>query len=123
MLGHEHRLLNRTAIMKVRISEEIARAIDQRQPVVALESTVIAHGLPYPQNLETAVKNHGALAGVNTPQDVAEYKDWLQHKNMFMTEWDHKSVDAQWQFLEVARRTGILDKVPDKNKYALFVQS
>ena len=81
------------------------------------------HWLENPQNLETAVKNHGALAGVNTPQDVAEYKDWLQHKNMFMTEWDHKSVDAQWQFLEVARRTGILDKVPDKNKYALFVQS
>lgn len=79
--------------------------------------------LENPQNLETAVKNHGALAGVTTPQDIAEYKDWLQHKNMFMTEWDHKSVDAQWQFLELAQRTGILDKVPDKNKYALFVQS
>src|SRR6185437_15619298 len=29
------------------------------------------HWLENPQNLETAVKNHGALAGVNTPQDVA----------------------------------------------------
>jgi len=79
--------------------------------------------LENPQNLETAVKSHGALAGVTTPQDVAEYKDWLQHKNMFMTEWDQKSVGAQWQFLELAQRTGIIDKVPDENKYALFVQS
>ena len=78
--------------------------------------------LANPQNLETAVKNHGPLAGVTSPQDVAEYKEWLQHKNMFMTEWDRKSVDAQWQFLDVAQRTGIIDKVPDKNKYALFVQ-
>jgi len=42
--------------MKIRVSEEVSVAIDQHQPVVALESTVIAHGLPYPQNLETALK-------------------------------------------------------------------
>ena len=42
--------------MKIRVSEEVSVALDQHQPVVALESTVIAHGLPYPQNLETALK-------------------------------------------------------------------
>ena len=36
------------------ISPEVADAITQGRPVVALESTVIAHGLPRPQNLETA---------------------------------------------------------------------
>ena len=36
------------------ISPEVADAISERRPVVALESTVIAHGLPRPQNLETA---------------------------------------------------------------------
>ena len=36
------------------ISPEVAHAISERRPVVALESTVIAHGLPRPQNLETA---------------------------------------------------------------------
>ncbi|HET7286359.1 MAG TPA: pseudouridine-5'-phosphate glycosidase [Pyrinomonadaceae bacterium] len=36
------------------ISPEVAGAISERRPVVALESTVIAHGLPRPQNLETA---------------------------------------------------------------------
>ena len=36
------------------IAPEVARAIRDPHPVVALESTVIAHGLPRPQNLQTA---------------------------------------------------------------------
>lgn len=36
------------------VAKEVAQAISERRPVVALESTVIAHGLPRPQNLETA---------------------------------------------------------------------
>jgi len=38
----------------LRIAPEVAQAISDGRPVVALESTVIAHGLPQPQNLETA---------------------------------------------------------------------
>jgi len=38
----------------LRISEEVAAALDLGHPVVALESTLISHGLPYPQNLEVA---------------------------------------------------------------------
>lgn len=79
--------------------------------------------LEKPENLDTAVKNHGALAGVTKPEDVAEYKEWLQHKNMFMTDWSRKAVDAQWKFLEVCQRTGIIDKVPPEDKYAMFVES
>lgn len=37
-------------------SESVREALDQRRPIVALESTVIAHGLPHPQNLETAAR-------------------------------------------------------------------
>ncbi len=46
---------------------EVRRALDAGQPVVALESTIIAHGMPYPQNVETAlqveaeVRAHGAV--------------------------------------------------------------
>jgi pseudouridine-5'-phosphate glycosidase len=46
---------------------EVRAALEAQQPVVALESTVISHGLPYPQNLETArametaVREAGAL--------------------------------------------------------------
>jgi ABC-type nitrate/sulfonate/bicarbonate transport system substrate-binding protein len=79
--------------------------------------------LEKPENLDAAVKSHGALAGVTKPEDVAEYKTWLQSKNMFMTDWSRKAVDAQWSFLEVCQRTGILDKVPAEDKYALFVES
>ena len=36
------------------ISTEVQQALKTGQPVVALESTIISHGMPYPQNLETA---------------------------------------------------------------------
>lgn len=36
------------------IAPEVAAALQAGGPVVALESTIIAHGMPYPQNLETA---------------------------------------------------------------------
>lgn len=42
--------------MKLNFSEEVSGAVHFERPVVALESTVIAHGLPYPHNLETAYK-------------------------------------------------------------------
>jgi pseudouridine-5'-phosphate glycosidase len=37
------------------VSPEVAEALDNKQPVVALESTLITHGLPYPANVETAL--------------------------------------------------------------------
>ena len=40
----------------ISIRDDIAVALERREPVVALESTVIAHGLPRPHNLETARK-------------------------------------------------------------------
>ncbi|MBA2620789.1 MAG: pseudouridine-5'-phosphate glycosidase [Acidobacteria bacterium] len=40
--------------MILKFSDEVADALVNKKPVVALESTVIAHGLPYPKNLETA---------------------------------------------------------------------
>ena len=38
------------------ISEEVKSALENNLPVVALESTIISHGMPYPQNVETALK-------------------------------------------------------------------
>ncbi len=40
--------------MKLNLSDEVSGAVHFDRPIVALESTVIAHGLPHPQNLETA---------------------------------------------------------------------
>ncbi len=39
----------------LRISDEVADAVRNRRPVVALESTIISHGMPYPQNVQTAL--------------------------------------------------------------------
>ena len=38
------------------ISKEVKEALKNHQPVVALESTIISHGMPYPKNVETALK-------------------------------------------------------------------
>ena len=38
------------------ISPEVQEALKAGKPVVALESTIISHGMPYPQNVETALK-------------------------------------------------------------------
>ena len=49
------------------INPEVREALEKGQPVVALESTIISHGMPYPQNVETArnveaiVRKNGAV--------------------------------------------------------------
>ena len=49
------------------IHPEVLNALAKNKPVVALESTIISHGMPFPQNLETAlmleqeVRNNGAI--------------------------------------------------------------
>ena len=49
------------------LSPEVAEALASGKPVVALESTIISHGMPYPQNVETAllvektIRENGAI--------------------------------------------------------------
>ena len=38
--------------MPLLFAPEVARAREQGRPVVALESTIISHGMPYPQNVQ-----------------------------------------------------------------------
>ncbi len=40
----------------MKISQEVKHALLHHQPVVALESTIISHGMPYPKNVETALR-------------------------------------------------------------------
>lgn len=54
------------------VSEEVASAIEEGRPVVALESTIISHGFPYPANLECALEcERLARAGGAVPATVA----------------------------------------------------
>ena len=41
--------------MKIRLGKHIEEAIKNNLPIVALESTIISHGMPYPENVETAI--------------------------------------------------------------------
>ena len=51
----------------MKINPEVKKALAENRPVVALESTIISHGMPYPKNVETALKveqtirEHGAV--------------------------------------------------------------
>lgn len=53
--------------MLIKVSDEVRAAIQENKPVVALESTIISHGMPYPQNVQTAyrveqvIRENGAI--------------------------------------------------------------
>ena len=52
---------------KISISTEVLNAINENKPIVALESTIISHGMPYPENVKTAlscekiIRDNGAV--------------------------------------------------------------
>ena len=74
----------------LRVNPEVKKALEQGKPVVALESTIISHGMPYPKNVETAllvektIRDHGAIPAtigiINgdpivgmTPEEIEEF--------------------------------------------------
>jgi pseudouridine-5'-phosphate glycosidase len=60
--------------MKFNFSEEVSGALHFGRPVVALESTVISHGLPYPQNIETAYRIENIIRDAGaTPATIAVF--------------------------------------------------
>ena len=71
------------------INEDVKKAIENKMPVVALESTIISHGMPYPQNVETAllveeeIRKNGAIpatiAIINGVLKVGLTKDEIEY--------------------------------------------
>ncbi|MCA9889291.1 MAG: pseudouridine-5'-phosphate glycosidase [Anaerolineae bacterium] len=60
---------------KIHISEEVQQALAENRPVVALESTLITHGLPYPSNRDTALSmEKAAREGGAVPATIAVLK-------------------------------------------------
>jgi len=74
----------------MKINPEVKKALEENRPVVALESTIISHGMPYPKNVETALKveqtirDHGCVPAtigiINgepvvgmTPEEIEEF--------------------------------------------------
>ena len=64
------------------IAPEVQAALAAGKPVVALESTIISHGMPYPQNVETAlnveriVREHGAVPATSGGYGLLQ---WTSH--------------------------------------------
>ena len=75
--------------MNIKVSQEVKDAIASGKGVVALESTIISHGMPYPQNVETAlrvedeVRKSGAvpatIAIINGVPTVGCSKEEIEH--------------------------------------------
>lgn len=86
----------------VKVLPEIQEALNSRRAIVALESTIVAHGMPYPQNLETAnrlesiVREGGAI-----PATVAVVNGKLQ---VGCTESDLLALATEPKVLKVSRR-------------------
>jgi ABC-type nitrate/sulfonate/bicarbonate transport system substrate-binding protein len=73
------------------------------------------------QNSDKAVEKYGKLAGVRNAAEAASLKKLLQAGGIFLDKWDPKIVDAQWQFLDLAKQAGIIKAVPPKDKYSLIL--
>lgn len=69
------------------IAPEVAAALEAGQPVVALESTIISHGMPYPQNVEMAqtveaiIREEGAVPATIAIMD-GKYKIGLSAEDL-----------------------------------------
>ncbi|KTD81341.1 pseudouridine-5'-phosphate glycosidase [Legionella waltersii] len=71
------------------LGEEVQDALNEKKPVVALESTIISHGMPYPDNLKTAIEVEDILRQQGAiPATIALYqgkihvglsKDMMEH--------------------------------------------
>ncbi|AQK73643.1 putative pigment biosynthesis protein [Zea mays] len=75
--------------MSIVVASEVATALASRGAVVALESTIICHGMPYPKNLQMAmeveaiIRDNGAIPATIAVLDGVPHVDriWWQRRN------------------------------------------
>ena len=75
-----------------------------------------------PENLRKAVKKWGKLAAVKNEAQAKTYENWLTQGKMLIVDWDKATRDKQWEFLHMAKKHGILKKIPNKEKYGLILK-
>ena len=63
----------------LRLTEEVRNALNLRKPVVSLESTIISHGLPYPQNIDMAVEVESILRDQGVTPATCAFIDGRPH--------------------------------------------
>lgn len=72
--------------MQIKVKDEVAAALSAKKPVVALESTIISHGMPYPQNVETAREVEGIITEAGAVPATIAIIDGLFHIGLGETE-------------------------------------
>lgn len=66
------------------IKPEVEHALKTNAPIVALESTIITHGMPYPQNIETALNVEAIVREkVNCLEFPQNYLDFIEFYFLF----------------------------------------
>ncbi|MFD9967902.1 pseudouridine-5'-phosphate glycosidase [Streptomyces sp. NPDC059011] len=76
------------------LSEEVREALDARRPVVALESTIIAHGLPRPRNLAVAEELETLVRGAGAVPATIAVLDGRAHVGLGKDELERIATDA-----------------------------
>ena len=77
------------------VHEEVREALDRAVGVVALESTILAHGLPHPDNIEIAAQIEGAVrAGGSVPATIA-LLDGVVHVGLGAAEVERVCTDPE----------------------------
>lgn len=83
-------------------NEEVLRAIEEKLPIVALESTIISHGMPYPQNIEMAKKVEQIIRDNNAvPATIAIIEGRIK---IGLTEGDLMTLATEKDVSKVSRR-------------------
>ena len=75
-----------------------------------------------PENVDAAIAKFGRLAAVKTKAQGEIYKKWLGQKRVYLAKWNQEIVDIQWDFLEMAKKHGVLKKIPPKATTALILK-
>lgn len=88
----------------VRIAEEVQTALDTGRPVVALESTAIAHGLPWPVNAETARGAEAAVRQAGAVPATVAVLDGILRIGLDSNELERLATAGPGAILKVSRR-------------------
>ena len=75
-----------------------------------------------PENLKKVIKKYGTLAAVKNEAQAKTYEKWFTQGKMLIVDWDEATRDKQWEFLHMAKKHGILKKIPNKEKYGLILK-
>jgi pseudouridine-5'-phosphate glycosidase len=77
--------------LPLRLSDDVAAALRTGKPVVALESTIITHGMPFPQNLETARTVEAAVRTEGAQPATIAVLDGVLHVGLTAAELERLS--------------------------------